>query len=153
MTQYTRHAVVSIDEVLRQVFNQWVNGETSRAELSCGFEVGVTSLRMRTFARAVLDNRFHCVTCGCKPQFFSVDTFTNSKDQKIKHTNLIGLDGENEILFTHDHILARSLGGADNLKNTQLMCSPCNSLKSIDEGKARAAILKAKSKKKVVNKS
>lgn len=24
MAQYTRHAVVSIDEVLRQVFNQWV---------------------------------------------------------------------------------------------------------------------------------
>jgi hypothetical protein len=135
MKQYNRHAVVSIDEVVRAVVNQWVNLNTSRAKLSTGHTVGVTSLRMKTFGRAAVLGNMCCVSCGCKPQFFAVETFARSKDQSIPHVNLYGMDGDKEVLFTHDHILARSLGGADNLRNSQVMCSPCNSKKSVGEGK------------------
>jgi hypothetical protein len=49
--------------------------------------------------------------------------------------NLYGMKDGNEVLFTHDHILARGLGGADDLTNSQTMCSPCNGNKSKAEGK------------------
>jgi hypothetical protein len=137
MTQYKRHAVVSIEEVARQVVNQWVNLETGRFTLSTGHRVGVVSLRMRTFGRAAMHGNMNCVSCGCTPLFFAVETFARSKDQSIPHVNLYGMDGDKEVLFTHDHILARSLGGADNLKNSQVMCSPCNSKKGVGEGKLR----------------
>jgi hypothetical protein len=135
MKQYNRHAVVSIDEVIRAVVNQWVNLETDRFTLSTGHRVGVTSLRMRTFGRAAMHGNMNCVSCGCTPLFFAVETFARSKDQSIPHVNLYGKVGDKDVLFTHDHILARSLGGADNLKNSQIMCSPCNSKKSVGEGK------------------
>jgi hypothetical protein len=38
------------------------------------------------------------------------------------------------VLFTHDHTLARGLGGADAIENTTTMCSPCNQKKSRLEG-------------------
>ncbi len=68
-----------------------------------------------------------------KAAFFAVENFRGS-NQSVPHANLYGVDREgNEVLFTHDHKLARSLGGADNLNNTQVMCSPCNTKKSIVE--------------------
>lgn len=42
-------------------------------------------------------------------------------------------DEGDERLFTHDHIIARSLNGKDDITNTQTMCSPCNAEKSIAE--------------------
>ncbi|MNE07882.1 hypothetical protein D3C80_1005220 [compost metagenome] len=37
------------------------------------------------------------------------------------------------MLFTHDHTLARSLGGTDDASNTTTMCAKCNFLKSKGE--------------------
>lgn len=152
MTQYNRHAVVSIDEVIRAVVNQWMNLDPSKAKMSTGHRVGVTSLRMKTFGRAAVLGNMCCVGCGLEPQFFAVETFARSKDQSSPHVNLYGIDGDREILFTHDHILARSLGGADNLKNSQVMCSPCNSKKSVGEGRLREQqlIIKKAAKKQLV---
>lgn len=42
------------------------------------------------------------------------------------HLNLWGVKDGEEVLFTHDHVLARGLGGKDNLDNTQTMCCYCN---------------------------
>ena len=149
MTQYNRHAVVSIDEVIRAVINQWVNLDPGKAKMSTGHRIGVTSLRMKTFGRAAILGNMCCVGCGLEPKFFSIESFARGKEQP-PHANMYGqIDGK-DILFTHDHILARSLGGADNLKNSQVMCSPCNSKKSIGEGKLRQLIIRKSAKKQPV---
>lgn len=133
-TQYRRHSTATIEEVVSHIAEG-----ANRVTLQSGFGIGVSSLRMRTFARGTVDGKIHCVACGLAAQFFSVDTFTHNKPDAPPHANLFGVkeDGT-EVLFTHDHILARSLGGADNLSNTQVMCSPCNSAKSVGEHKLAA---------------
>jgi hypothetical protein len=136
MTQYKRHAVVSIEEVIRAVVNQWMNLDPSKAKMSTGHRIGVTSLRMKTFGRAAVFGNMCCVGCGLEPKFFSIESFARGEPQP-PHANMYGIDGDKEVLFTHDHILARSLGGPNNLKNSQVMCLPCNSKKSVGEGKLR----------------
>lgn len=52
------------------------------------------------------------------------------------HFNLWAVDPDGtEVLMTHDHKLARALGGKNALENTQTMCSPCNGNKAVAESK------------------
>lgn len=148
MTTYTRLATVPVESVIPVIYANWTDSEeTVRTEIS-GHQVGVTSLRLRTFARAHKFNQFECVTCKCKPSFFAVENFTRSP-HSFPHINLYGVDATGkEILFTHDHITARALGGADSIKNVQLMCSPCNSKKGKVEGKLAQALNTSKKGKK-----
>ena len=85
------------------------------------FFVNICSLRLKTFLK-------HGITCSCcnnDGKFFAVERSPGSNSPY--HLNLygIGKDGD-EILFTHDHIVARSLGGSDNISNTRTNCGPCN---------------------------
>ncbi len=125
---YLRHHIFQVEEIF-DLMNDGVkignfNNQT----------YGLTSLRLKTFQKAFNEGKFQCV-CGLKPKFFSLDTFPGAKDQSKAHVNLIGQTTEKEILFTHDHILARCLGGNDSIENTQLMCQPCNNKKSRHEQK------------------
>jgi 5-methylcytosine-specific restriction endonuclease McrA len=85
-----------------------------------GEQIKLSSLRLRTFATHGIE----CVDCGVKASFFAMER--HRFDEKY-HLNLWAVrdDGE-QVLMTHDHILARSLGGADNIANTQTMCMICN---------------------------
>ncbi len=106
-------------------------------EVIRNWKVGVSSLRLRTFARDAMDNcELRCSACGLKASFFAIETFARG-DQSSAHINLYGIHGGEDVLFTHDHTLARSLGGADSLHNTTTMCSPCNTFKSKAEGEER----------------
>lgn len=67
-----------------------------------------------------------------------------SPGQMAWHLNLYGVREDEDVLFTHDHKLARALGGADNLSNAQLMCSPCNGKKSKGETKEVLRLRKLK---------
>lgn len=85
------------------------------------------SIRLQTFAIYGTT----CITCEKKATHFAIE---KHPENELYHLNLYGFkDNGEELLFTHDHILARSLGGADNTTNTQTMCTVCNSFKSIDE--------------------
>ena len=64
------------------------------------------------------------------------------------HVNFYGMDEEgNWDMMTCDHILARSLGGANDLSNTQIMCSHHNSVKALAESVERARQLLTSTKK------
>lgn len=143
MAQYTRHAIVSLEEVIPQIHANW-DYPRARYMLESGHFVGVSSLRMKTFGRAAHSpNGLRCVTCNLEAKFFAAESFSRSQDQS-PHVNLYGInDNGTEVLFTHDHILARSLGGADNLSNSQIMCSPCNNKKSRGEHKLATALKEA----------
>lgn len=108
-----------------------------------GVTVNVTSLRLQTFACKGLV----CSVCGQKGSFFAVErNFKNKDPDTLKgwHLNLWGINQEQEeVLMTHDHTLARALGGKDELNNTSTMCEPCNHLKGIEEKRLVEAMREA----------
>jgi len=127
MNRYIRHGICTTEEILPLVKEHY--GKNLPKPIFHGHPVGVSSLRMKTFQHDGLV----CRRCGLVAKFFAVEDFYNAKAPQ-PHLNLYGVnaDGE-EVLFTHDHILARALGGADNLSNVQTMCSPCNNKKAQGE--------------------
>ena len=149
MTQrYLRSEVVPIDQIVPDVKAHWKE-KRARIQRPSGIWVGVSSLRMKTFARAGLSSKgMKCVCCGLEGTFFAVE---QSPGQDAWHLNLYGLRDGEEVLFTHDHKIARALGGADNLSNAQLMCSPCNGQKSKAEGKEVLRLRKLKEKNAETN--
>ena len=139
MSCYTRHCIIGIGEIIPHILGQ------QDKILHHNYNVGVSSLRLRTFARAAeKTGKICCVNCGLEATHFALEGFENSK-LPSEHFNLYGIKDDNEILFTHDHIIARSLGGENNLSNTQVMCGPCNWKKGEKENKLVSAIRKDKS--------
>lgn len=139
--KYDRWGVVAIEPVLEAIraylaFKQGLRSTPAPGVIELlGKPVRITSLRLQTFA-------LHppvCAepTCGCKATHFALErTFTgNGTPSGVRyHLNLYGRDSKGqEVLFTHDHTLARALGGLDDLSNTKPMCSPCNLAKSKGE--------------------
>jgi hypothetical protein len=128
---YTRLANIPLEPVLDAIKEHM--GLRKGRVLFEGYSIGVVSLRMRTFGRDRA--RLCCVKCGLQATHFGVERQTNNPGNDNPHANLYGVHPETqeEVLFTHDHTLARSLGGRDDLTNTTTMCYPCNQEKSIGE--------------------
>jgi hypothetical protein len=138
MNVYNRLAVLSIDEVVAHITGH-LHGRKARIMLN-GQSVGVTSVRLRTFALAHQAGRLCCAGCGMPAAFFAIERNAYGDQTLNPHLNLYGMRAQDvqdgvEVLFTHDHILARGLGGADHVNNTQPMCSPCNAAKAVGEQK------------------
>jgi hypothetical protein len=145
MPKYNRHSTVKLAEVF-QVMHEALNSlphsnrrKPSRQPIN-GQAVGISSLRLQTF----FNHGTTCSCCGLEASHFAIER--NDADELRNspyHLNLWGVNSEGEeVLFTHDHILARALGGKDNLSNTQTMCTICNFEKSIEEGKKAAELKK-----------
>lgn len=136
MNTYIRHEVLTLSEVLPVLQVVRSTGKDHK-EVFNGWKVGVSSLRLRTFARDGADaSCLRCSACRLKATFFAIETFARG-NQDSAHLNLYGVHGGKDVLFTHDHTLARALGGTDSLPNTTTMCSPCNTFKSKAEGEER----------------
>lgn len=120
--EYIRAGIVSIDTVLPLIKNPDI-----KSVVLLGRKVNVTSLRLQTFAKSCT-----CSDCGLEATHFAVENNSNW------HLNLWADRGpdKKEMLFTHDHTLARSLGGADDETNVTTMCAKCNHKKSIGEFEA-----------------
>lgn len=134
MNTYIRLGTAAIADVCALVEQH--NRERKARVLLDGHSIGVTSLRMRTFARAHADGNLVCAGCGLTATFFAVEHNAFNRDPKAvnsPHVNLYGVKDGADVLFTHDHILARGLGGKDDLSNTQPMCNTCNAEKAIAE--------------------
>lgn len=105
-----------------------------------GESVSLTGLRLATFAQA---DRPRCSNTDCQLEasFFAVEQQAKNAQAVGFHLNLYGVNAHGqEVLFTHDHTLARSLGGQDTLENTSCMCLPCNARKSVQEHKQVQAL-------------
>jgi len=139
MTQYNRHVVAPSNIIIDAIMAGWNLPEPKITYE--GWTFNIYSLRLKTMCRAYRRNEFYCPSCGLPASFFAVESFVRNGDNNSCHVNLYGVNKEGkEVLFTHDHTLARSLGGQDNLENTTMMCSPCNNKKSLwenDEVKRR----------------
>lgn len=127
--KYHRAQVLELPDVLNKI--KEVEDKEHRYKVNIGgYRVNVSSNRLKTFIQSQ-----ECPCCHVKASFFAIEKQTkkylsNTESKKGYHLNLYGLDKDkNEILFTHDHTLARGLGGKDALDNTVTMCSPCNAHK------------------------
>lgn len=114
--KYKRAGLVSIKMAVLAI-----KDKTTATAQFCGHTVKTKGLRLRTFA----EDGVVCSACKLKANYFAVEN--NSSGW---HLNLWGVNAEGrEILFTHDHTVARCLGGEDKRSNTTTMCSPCNNAK------------------------
>ena len=127
---YDRHSVANIADVI-----SWINGAIGSArkpkvEIN-GKMVGVSSLRLQTFAKKGTT----CAKCGAEASYFALERdLCHAASESGYHLNLWGVDADGDpMLFTHDHILARALGGKDHIDNTQTMCCHCNWEKGDEE--------------------
>ena len=132
---YERIKVISLEEGFTHIASGARHVEID------GVRVKVNSMRLRSF----LQNGVKCAYEGCpyEATFFAVER-DKGHVHKNYHLNLWGIaDDGAEVLFTHDHILARGLGGADTLENTQTMCCWHNWMKGNKEGQMVNANWKA----------
>jgi hypothetical protein len=119
---YERIAVASLEDVL-PLIGEALDAPQKKDRVNvAGVMVHVTSLRLRTFFKSGT----YCHHCGLQAKYFAVERTPDKAlgDDKPYHLNLWGEDANGEpVLFTHDHIVARALGGAPNsLENTQTSC-------------------------------
>lgn len=137
--QYDRLKTISLEEGFAYI----ASGE--RHVIVDGKKVKANSMRLRSF----LQNGVKCAYEGCpyEASFFAIERSPFQKGQVGPHgyhLNLWGIaqDGK-EVLFTHDHIIARGLGGSDTMENTQTMCCWHNWMKGNKEGQQVVANWKA----------
>ena len=130
---YERHSVVSLEEglaTIKTTIEQMKARQKPTKSIINGQPINTKSLRLQTF----LEKGLVCVTCGRVGTHFAVERDAAQTSQRSYHLNLWATDvNGDEYLMTHDHIIARSLGGRDKIENTQTMCSPCNAEKAIHE--------------------
>lgn len=118
---YERLATLTLDNVMPRIGLPPLRHTMSFKK----HELGLYSLRMRTFKQSGTT----CVGCGANASYFAVERHRNGDTAKY-HLNLYGIINDKEVMFTCDHVVARSKGGANDLTNTQTMCITCNSNKA-----------------------
>lgn len=129
------HTVLSSNDSVRFEQYEWndVMALLSQSETSVvvgAHTIRVNRLKYQTFVRDYFEGQFCCSACGLQPTHAAVFGSAQSEDKFI---NFFGLQNSHEILLTHDHTLARALGGENNLSNTTTMCVDCNGQKSVFE--------------------
>lgn len=130
MNHYQRLGTVDIAPVFQAILDHAHSPDEFPSQIMLlGAWVSVSGLRLRTFAESPL-----CCSnpeCRALPTHFAVERNKGdpaaSPDQRPYHLNLYGCNEDGaEVLFTHDHTIARGLGGEDARHNTTSMCLPCN---------------------------
>ena len=85
-------------------------------------QVCMSSLRLHLFSTP---NGTTCAKCGLEGHHFLICK-NNQHPGVPYHLQLVSKNG---VLFTKDHIIPKSHGGADCLENFQTMCTRCNAEK------------------------
>lgn len=137
MAHYERLGVVGIEPVIQAILDHAAAPRVGSGKIKIqGAIVRISGLRLRTFAESPLC----CSNPHCKniPTHFAVERSMGNEADSAKtrpyHLNLYGRNARgDEVLFTHDHTLARALGGSDERSNTTTMCLPCNRRKAVLE--------------------
>lgn len=135
--KFQRALKIGVEEgidLIRAHMHKSKNAQRKRVRVG-EWEVSLNSLRLYTFA-----THPPCCSnpdCTVKAAFFAVELQTAKDGRPVNshhQLNLYGVDKEgNTHLMTHDHTMARSLGGEDSLTNTSTMCARCNRRKSVFE--------------------
>ncbi len=114
-----RHLTYPFNDIINQIIPTF---EGEKYKNFNGVQVSVISQRYDVFKKSNV-----CCRCGLEGTYLASE---RHKGDENYHFNLYGTDsGGDEVLFTKDHIIPKSKGGKNNLKNYQTMCTVCNELK------------------------
>jgi len=106
-----RYRVYPVGEIMKYVYPG-----SPRIVLE-GFSVYTSTQRLLTYRKETA-----CKYCGLEARFFALE-----KNGNVPHLNLYGVDeNEVDVMLTSDHILPRSRGGSNGVKNRQCLCERCN---------------------------
>lgn len=123
MNRYIRKGrKYSVTEIMGLIFEY--NGLHKTIDLE-GDSIITSSAKLYTFKH----DGTTCRGCGLNGSFFVKER----QHHGIRHfsLNLYGISKEGkEVLFTSDHIIPLSKGGATGIKNRQTMCANCNNIKN-----------------------
>ncbi len=92
--------------------------------------VRMESERYELFKKSLI-----CAACGLEGVVMMLDMplqLMSKPEPELRnraHFNLYGILGGSLILFTKDHIIPRSKGGPNSMRNYQTMCTVCNNKK------------------------
>lgn len=126
--RYDRHSIISIQSCLNILLP-----ETQPLVMATihGVTVKISSARHEVFKRSL-----SCSACGLNASFFAIERPRIKKNvplhtmERTYHFNLYGIDElGHEVLFTKDHTIPRSKGGANHIDNYTTMCTHCNAKK------------------------
>lgn len=101
-----------------------VSDNTENIELIQNYPIRLFSKRLQVFKyKGTI-----CKFCNLEAQYFVIEQ--HKKNNINFHINLYGVDlTGDEVLFTKDHIIPKTKGGSEDLKNFQTLCLPCNQKK------------------------
>jgi hypothetical protein len=129
--QFERVGTITLEEGFKLIAAE------GRQTVINGFEVTTSSLRLKSF----LQNGVKCAhrECPFEGSYFAIEKTPPGRsaiNNRKYHLNLWGVDPEDNqpILMTVDHVIAKALGGLNELQNTQTMCCWHNWLKGSKEG-------------------
>ena len=90
-----------------------------------GYKAHTDSARYVIFRKSLV-----CVKCGLVGTILALEKFKSNRIPTY-HFNLYAVDSNTgyEVMMTKDHIVPKSKGGSNALKNFQTMCRRCNELK------------------------
>lgn len=134
MNHYERKEVVSLEEVEKEIKHKVMGNLFVEKK---NLNVGLKYSKIRDEKIYTLSDRYKlfflkgykCVECGLEGKYFALER-TKEDNSKRYHLNLYAIDDNGcEVMMTKDHIVPKSLGGKDSVKNYQTMCSKCNEKK------------------------
>jgi len=91
-----------------------------------GFPVPIKTVSQRY---QLFKSKCRCVKCGRVGSMMSMDTDVHASRITF-HFNLYCIERGRAILMTKDHIMPKSKGGRNQMKNYQTMCEYCNRRKA-----------------------
>ena len=137
---------IKIYKNVAELLKKFSKNKKKVIEFEPGIYIRVGNNKFKTFQ----NDGVCCYNCGIEGEYFSLEKDTSMEKTAIKNKcdlsnrysiNLYALDENNTpVLMTHDHVIARGLGGSSNLDNLKTMCSRCNNRKSANETHATRAI-------------
>lgn len=111
-------------EKIEKTFSNFHKNSTKSISLSVDgkdYDIKLKAQKYRVFKE-----NMKCVVCGLEIS----KVFLESHPPDALTLSFYGVDKDNLVLFTKDHIHPKSLGGKDHFSNYQTMCCTCNSIKS-----------------------
>lgn len=89
----------------------------------------VYTVKMYSHRYKVFKKNSECVACGLKGTKMILER-NIFDDDGFAYFNMYGVENDQDVLMTKDHIVAKAYGGKDSLDNYATMCHRCNGLKA-----------------------